>query len=62
MASKNVIEPGKDIFENIRGRWNDFFGNNNELVIELACGWGEYTLSLAEKFPDKNFIGIDIKG
>ena len=62
MASKNVIEPGKEIFESIHGKWNKFFGNNNEIVIELACGWGEYTLSLAEKFPEKNFIGIDIKG
>ena len=62
MASKNVIEPGKEIFESIHGKWNKFFGNDNEIVIELACGWGEYTLSLAEKFPEKNFVGIDIKG
>lgn len=62
MASKNVIEPGKEIFETIHGKWSTFFGNDHELVIELACGWGEYTLSLAEEFPDKNFVGIDIKG
>lgn len=62
MASKNVIEPGKDLFESIHGNWNDFFGNDNEIVVELACGWGEYTISLAEKYPDQNFIGIDIKG
>ncbi len=62
MASKNVIEPGKDIFESIHGNWNEFFGNDNEIVIELACGWGEYTISLAEKFPNRNFIGIDLKG
>ena len=62
MASNNVIEPVKDIFETIHGRWNKFFGNDNELVIELACGWGEYTISLAERFPNKNFIGIDLKG
>lgn len=62
MASKNVIEPGKAIFECIHGKWNEFFGNDNEIVIELACGWGEYTISLAEKFPNKNFIGIDLKG
>lgn len=61
-ASKNVIEPGKEIFESIHGNWSEFFGNDNEIVVELACGWGEYTISLAEKFPDKNFIGIDIKG
>lgn len=62
MASKNVIEPGKDLYESIHGNWKDFFGNDNEIVIELACGWGEYTISLAEKFPYRNFIGIDIKG
>lgn len=62
MASKNVIEPGKDIFESIHGNWAEFFGNDNEIVIELACGWGEYTISLAERFPNRNFIGIDLKG
>ena len=62
MASENVIEPGKPLFDNIHGKWNEFFGNDNEIVVELACGWGEYTLSLAEKFPNRNFIGIDIKG
>ena len=60
--SKNVIEPGKELFQSIRGNWNDFFGNDHELVVELACGWGEYTTALAEKFPNKNFIGVDIKG
>ena len=62
IASKNVIESGKPIFETIQGNWKDFFGNNNQIVVELACGWGEYTISLAEKFPNQNFIGIDIKG
>ena len=60
--SKNVIEYGKPEFEKIKGNWSSHFKNENELVIELACGWGEYTVSLAEKFPTKNFIGIDIKG
>jgi len=45
------------------GKWaEEIFGNSNPIVVELACGKGEYTTSLAEKFPDKNFIGIDIKG
>ncbi|WP_420578389.1 tRNA (guanosine(46)-N7)-methyltransferase TrmB [Ekhidna sp.] len=61
-ASRNVIEPGKEIFNEIKGHWSDFFQNENDIVIELACGWGEYTISLAEKFPNKNFIGVDIKG
>lgn len=47
----------------LRGRWNsDFFGNDNPIVLELGCGKGEYTVGLARQFPDKNFIGIDIKG
>lgn len=46
-----------------KGRWAaDIFGNNNPIVVELACGKGEYTTALAEKTPKKNFIGIDIKG
>ena len=47
----------------LRGRWREeVFHNGNPLVLELGCGKGEYTVGLAEKFPDKNFIGIDIKG
>lgn len=61
-ASRNVIEPGKELYEHIKGNWREFFQNDNDIVIELACGWGEYTISLAEKYPDRNFIGIDIKG
>lgn len=61
-ASRNVIEPGKELYDQIKGQWKGFFENDHELVVELACGWGEYTLALAEKYPDKNFVGIDIKG
>ena len=47
----------------LRGKWNeDFFKNTNSLVLELGCGKGEYSVGLAEKNPDKNFVGIDIKG
>lgn len=47
----------------LKGKWNsEVFGNDNPIVVELGCGKGEYTVSLAEKYPDKNFIGIDIKG
>lgn len=47
----------------LRGRWgSDFFGNDNPIVLELGCGKGEYTVGLARRFPDRNFIGIDIKG
>lgn len=46
-----------------KGEWvSKIFGNNNPIVIELACGKGEYTTNLARSHPDKNFIGIDIKG
>jgi tRNA (guanine-N7-)-methyltransferase len=45
-----------------RGRWNDFFRNDHPIILELACGKGEYTVGLAQRYPGKNFIGIDIKG
>ena len=47
----------------MKGRWNElFFKNDNPIVLELGCGKGEYTVGLAKLFPEKNFIGIDIKG
>ena len=47
----------------LKGNWSkNFFNNDNEIVLELGCGKGEYTIGLAKKYPDKNFIGIDIKG
>lgn len=47
----------------LKGRWkSDFFHNDNPIVLELGCGKGEYTVALAERHPEKNFIGIDIKG
>lgn len=47
----------------LKGKWaKDFFQNENPVILELGCGKGEYTVELAEKFPDANFIGIDIKG
>lgn len=46
-----------------KGQWAEkHFKNNNPVVLELACGKGEYTVNLAQLFPDKNFIGIDLKG
>ena len=52
----------KDADPDIRGRWRDFFGNDNPIVVELGCGRGEYTVGLAGMFPRCNFIGVDIKG
>jgi tRNA (guanine-N7-)-methyltransferase len=47
----------------LKGRWHsEFFGNENPIVLELGCGKGEYTVELAKRFPQQNFIGIDIKG
>jgi tRNA (guanine-N7-)-methyltransferase len=48
--------------ENMPGQWNHFFKNQSPNVLELACGKGEYTVGLAEMHPDKNYIGVDIKG
>lgn len=48
--------------QNMRGKWNEFFRNPGEITVELACGKGEYTVALAQKYPQRNFIGVDIKG
>jgi tRNA (guanine-N7-)-methyltransferase len=47
----------------LKGKWHaDFFKNDRPIVVELGCGRGEYTIGLAEKHPEKNFIGVDVKG
>jgi tRNA (guanine-N7-)-methyltransferase len=49
--------------EGMQGTWNEkVFNNQNPIVVELACGKGEYTVNLSQAFPDKNFVGVDIKG
>ncbi len=59
----NIIEPGKPLYEKIKGAWNkDYFGNDNPITVELACGRGEYTVGLARLFSNRNFIGVDVKG
>jgi tRNA (guanine-N7-)-methyltransferase len=61
-----VFQPKLDFHDPdspLKGRWNEtVFGNPNPLVLELGCGKGEYTVQLAQKYPQKNFIGVDIKG
>lgn len=64
---KNVFQPSREDLVNkqyeLKGNWNaTYFKNNNPLVLELGCGKGEYSVELAKKYPNKNFIGIDIKG
>ena len=48
--------------QNIKGKWSEFFKNDNPIILELACGKGEYAVGLGMLYPQKNFIGIDIKG
>ena len=59
---RNVVEPGKPIFETIKGNWQRFFGNDNPVTFELGCGKGAYTIGLARLYADQNFVGIDVKG
>ena len=60
---ENVIEPGDDLYGQIKGKWRELhFQNDNPIVLEVGCGRGEYTVGMAHLFPDKNFIGSDIKG
>jgi tRNA (guanine-N7-)-methyltransferase len=47
---------------NMAGKWSEFWKNNNPIILELACGKGEYAVGLARLYPEKNFIGIDLKG
>lgn len=62
----NVIQPTREelLAEDFshKGSWETYFGNTNPIVLELGCGKGEYTVGLARKNPNVNFIGIDIKG
>ncbi len=63
----HVFEYPYSVAENVpfemKGNWNrTFFGNDHPIVLELGCGRGEYAVGLAKMFPEKNFIGVDIKG
>ena len=63
----NVIQPTRqEVFDDtlkLKGNWSkSFFKNEQPIVLELGCGKGEYSVNLAKMFPEKNFLGIDIKG
>ena len=63
----NVVQPTlEEVLQKdypLKGKWKEsFFKNDKPIVLELGCGKGEYTIGLAERFPDKNFMGVDIKG
>lgn len=59
----NVIQDGDALYGNLSGKWREIqFENANPLVLEIGCGRGEYTIGMAQLFPEKNFIGVDIKG
>jgi len=64
---ENLFQPSfQEVWNNdftLKGKWNkNFFKNQNPIVLEVGCGKGEYTVNLAKNYPNKNFIGIDIKG
>ena len=48
--------------QSMKGKWTEIFKNDNPITLELGCGKGEYTLGLARKYPNRNFVGVDIKG
>jgi len=59
----NLVESGKDFYDEIKGKWHlKVFTDQQPIVLELGCGKGEYTLGLAQAFPNRNHIGVDIKG
>ena len=54
----NVLEYPSDM----KGKWQNFFKNSNPIILELACGRGEYTVGLSQLHTQQNFVGVDVKG
>ena len=60
---ENVVQPGDELYGQLGGKWRELhFENKNPIVLEVGCGRGEYTVGMARLYPEKNFIGTDIKG
>ncbi len=66
LTFSNLFQVGFEQLEQegfpLRGHWADHFGNNHPITLELGCGKGDYSLALARIHPDRNYIGVDIKG
>jgi tRNA (guanine-N7-)-methyltransferase len=59
----NVVQEGDALYGNLAGKWRELqFNNQNPIIMEVGCGRGEYTIGMARLYPEKNFIGTDIKG
>lgn len=62
----NLFQVSYDMLSNegfhLKGKWNEHFGNDNPITLELGCGRGDYTIALSRIHPDRNYIGVDIKG
>lgn len=63
LADPLVLEDTKPIYNKLKGNWNkDFFDQTQPITLELGCGNGEYAVGLASQFPERNFVGVDVKG
>lgn len=63
LLRENIIEPGKALYPEIKGNWHQlYFKNERPITVELGCGDGEYSVGLALIHPERNYIGLDVKG
>ena len=58
----NLLDAVNGVDWEMKGKWSEIFKNDNPITLELGCGKGEYTVGLAKMYPDRNFVGVDIKG
>ena len=63
LTAPNVLEENKPVYTKLKGNWNQvYFENEAPITVEMGCGKGEYTIGLARLFPERNFVGVDVKG